>query len=73
MELCFCRLPPSERPNPCLLHLLPPDFFCLYNGNDGLSQRSGASLDVYAPPPPVRHVQRMHTCVVRYTLTRQFE
>ena len=32
--------------------LLPsPDFFCLYNGTEGISERSGASLDVYAPPP----------------------
>ncbi|PRW33060.1 hypothetical protein C2E21_7981 [Chlorella sorokiniana] len=27
-------------------------FFCLYNGTEGLSQRSGASLDVPRPPPP---------------------
>ena len=50
-------LPPA-----CLSHVrfalpCPADFFCLYNGNEGLSQRAGASLDVYAPPPPVR----MHT------------
>jgi len=35
------------------------DFFCLYNGTEGISERSGASLDVYAPPPPVRIVGRM--------------